>query len=133
MFVFPISTTSAVSANVYAYSNSIELGQKWFDQKQLTLSCLIEDSNTSGILHIIPEISNFNGEFTSFVTGSGSSKILDAGTVTGGIGANGYYVIPLTIVPCSGVTELLKGIPRIRFGTMTNKENMDVSMHLLVG
>jgi len=151
MHIFPISITTAVSAAAaaaydYVWSNPVVLDKKYHDGQKLTLNINITSggevvaaspSSASGVLSVVVAGSVNSGvTFVPLVTASGSSVILDSGTsVTKAAGSNvsGALMIPLTIVPASGVTEWLTGIPYLKFGTLAKKNDVDVSMFLIAG
>ena len=139
MKVFDTGLNSAVSGLSYSYSGTtINLDKKYLDDKNLTLFCNIktDTSTTSSQLFVTAQVAN-NSEsgvsWANFVSGSGTSVLIATGTQTGGEAGNGTYIVPLTIVPHSGVTQKLKGIPAIKFGAKTNRATQAVSMHLMVG
>lgn len=134
MFLHPISTTSVVSGTAYTYSDEIDLRHKYNDDKNLALICDIRTNNASGILNVVPAISyTSGGTFVSFVTASGSSKLITSGTSSTGVTSNGSYFIPLTIVTSSGNTIPLKGVPVIKFGFQSFQATCEVSAYLAVG
>ena len=139
MYVMPVSINSVVSAAAaaaydYEYSNIIDLSAPWFNRKSLTLNINISGGSVSGELSIVLAGAAFSGTtFTPFITGSGTSVLLASGTSEGGILGNGSYLLPLTIVPHSGVTERLTGLPYLRIGCLAMKNDVSVSMFLIAG
>ena len=138
MFTYDVGLNSATSGLSYVYSSAINLQHKHNDNKNLTLYCneITDTTTTSSQLYLTYSIAYNTGSGTTFgnvITGSGTSLILSGGTQTGGEAGNGCYNIPLTIVPHTGVTIPLKGIPAIKIGAKTNRATQGVSMILMVG
>lgn len=134
MFLHPISITSVVSGTGYTYCNEIDLRRKYYDDKNLSLFCHITSNGASGQLNVVPVVGNTSGTtFSSFITAGGTSTIILSGTSATGPNSNGTYIIPLTIVPYSGLTISLKGVPVIKFGFNCIQADCDVSAFLAVG
>jgi len=139
MFLHPISTTDVVSAALastpsYAYSDEIDLRRKYFDDKNLALICNITTNNASGILDVISAIGHTSGgTFATFITASGSSKLITSGTSATGLASDGAYFIPLMIVPVSGLTIPLRAAPIIKFGFICRQADIGVSAFLAIG
>ena len=140
MYVMPVSINSVVSAaaaaaSSYAYSDVLDLSAPWFNRKSLTLNINISGGSVSGELSIVLAGAALSGcTFTPFVTGSGTSVLLASGTSIGGTGGvSGAWMLPLTVVLCSGVTERLTGLPYLRIGCLAMKNDIDVKMFLIAG
>ena len=138
MFTYDVGLNSATSGLSYVYSSAINLQHKHNDDKNLTLRCQVVPaiSSSSSQLYLTYSMAHNIASGTTFgnvITGSGTSLILSSGTSEGGEAGNGCYNIPLTIVPHSGVTLPLKGIPAIKIGAKTNRATQDISMILMVG
>ncbi len=138
MFTYDVGLNSAVSGLSYVYSSAVNLQHKHNDTKNLVLRCQVVPalSSASSQLYLTYSIAHNITSGTTFgnvITGSGTSLILSSGTSEGGEASNGCYNIPLTIVPHSGLTIPLKGIPAIKIGAKTNKATQGVSIILMVG
>ncbi len=140
--VYDVSTESAVSAKTYAYSNPINLLQKWHDNKYIAVKLDVSGttpSGTSAEVDVNFLVGNSSGgTFAAVVTGSGTSKIIASGTSSGGEYENGSYYVPLTMFFPQGsgtspVAIALKGVPFIKIGTLATKASTSVQLQLVVG
>ena len=138
MMVYDFSTTSAVSALTYVYSDPVNLSQKWHDNKNLGIKLDVSGTTPSGTSAEVDVNflvgSSSGGTFAAVVTGSGTSKIISGGTSNGGEYENGSYYVPLTIgLGLGSVTAPLKGVPFIKVGTLATKASTSVELQLVVG
>ena len=142
MFYYDIKTAtgstslSAASSLTFVDLAGVTLNRKWHDKSNILLNVTSITSGDSGAVDINVKAKAYHeGPFTGFTTGSGSSIILTGGTSTSGILENGTYLIPLTIVPHSGVTELLKGgmIYALQFRRSARTTTSPIGMKLIVG
>ena len=134
MFSEKVSIESATSDITYVYSDVVDLHEKRYSNKPIFLKVDIGGSTTSGTLNVTYSISEkFAGTYANVITGSGSSLLLTSGNSVGGTAGNGSWYIPLSLVPHSGCTKWLTGVPYIKIGACASLQNVDCSMYLCVG
>jgi hypothetical protein len=143
MFAYPISVTSLTSAAVgtdpsYTYSDEIDLMAKRHDRSRLSLHLALgNDAGSSAQVSVVGAIAAQSGAtFANFITGSGTSLILQSATTSGGSGngTNGSYFVPITIVPTSGSTLALTGASYVKLGFLAAFDDVTTMLaHLIVG
>lgn len=128
----PCSLTSAVSATSFTYSDAIDLSRSRYADKPVQIKCDVNEGQSTGQFDVNAVWSEYSGgTYASFITGSGTSKVIEGGT-SGALYAAGSYVVPLTIVPHSGVTLLFKPRGFLKLGAKATNSDFTIDLNIIV-
>ena len=133
MSIFDCSISTATSDTAWVYSDAIDTTKRHLAGRNVSVKCDISGSAVSGLVDLtIAWSESSGGTYANFYTSLGTSKILNAGTSVGGIGANGSYLLPLFIKNDSGVTERLQAGGFYKVGTKASNYNSPVNLKFIV-
>jgi hypothetical protein len=132
MKIITSSINKTVSSTAYVYSDPINLTSDAYRGCPVFVKCDViggESTASFDINAIWSETSG--GTYASFITGSGSSKVIEGGT-TGALYSAGSYFVPLTVVPYSGVTLAFKGTGFLKLGSISTNCDFDLRLDLVI-
>lgn len=124
--------TTVVAATSYSYTNPINLNRSKYAGLPVLVKCDVKSGESTASFDVNALwCEQSGGTYAAFITGSGSSKVIVAGT-SGALYAAGSYVVPLTIVPHSGTTELFKATGFLKLGRKSTGGDFNVRVNLIV-
>lgn len=123
---------TAIAGTAYSYSDPINLSRSSYHGSDIYIKCDVISGEATASFDINAVWSQTSGgTYAAFITGSGSSKIIAGGT-SGALYVDGSYLVPLTIVPYSGVTELFKASGWLKLGSKSTGGDFNINTSVIL-